>query len=58
MLNWQPNRQQSFILGLSLTAIGLTSSVEALEVEIKPARPQLGDTISVIVTLDDPVPSQ
>ncbi len=54
MLNWQPNRQQNLILGLSLIVSGLTSSVEALEVEIKPARPQLGDTISVVVKLEEP----
>ena len=52
-LTWQANRKHSLTLGLSLTVIGFTSSVEALEVKITPDQPKLGDTISVIVELDD-----
>ena len=47
-------KQQSILLGLSLIVIGKTCSVEALEVEIKPDRLSNGDTISVIVKLDEP----
>ena len=53
-LNRQTNCQHSLTLGLSLSIVAFTSSVEALEVKITPDKPKLGDTISVIVEIEDP----
>ncbi len=51
----------TFLLGIGFAATGcaITSPAKALEVQILPQAPQLGDTISVIVTTDNPntVPS-
>lgn len=43
-----------FAIGFAATDCAIASSAKALEVQILPQAPQLGDTISVIVTTDDP----
>ncbi len=43
-----------FALGFAATDWAIASSAKALEVQILPQAPQLGDTISVIVTTDNP----
>ncbi len=43
-----------FAIGFAATECAIASSAKALEVQILPQAPQLGDTISVIVTTDNP----
>ena len=43
-----------FAIGFAATDWAIASSAKALEVQIRPQAPQLGDTISVIVTTDNP----
>ena len=43
-----------FAIGFATTEWAIASSAKALEVQILPQAPQLGDTISVIVTTDNP----
>lgn len=40
--------------GLTLGLMSITNAVKALEVQITPNNPQLGDTISVMIELEDP----
>jgi murein DD-endopeptidase MepM/ murein hydrolase activator NlpD len=54
MTNWHQNLKHYLTLGLSLSLITFVTEAKALEVEITPSNPQLGDTISVIVEVDDP----
>ena len=43
-----------FAIGFAATECAIASAVKALEVKVLPQAPQLGDTISVIVTTDNP----
>jgi murein DD-endopeptidase MepM/ murein hydrolase activator NlpD len=54
MTNWYQKLKHYVTLGLTMGAVSVTLSATALEIEIKPSNPQLGDTISVIIQLDDP----
>ena len=44
----------SFILGLVFLPVALAYPVQALQVQVAPANPQLGDTLSVVIKLDNP----
>lgn len=54
MTHWHQHLKHYLTLGLSLSLISLGTEAKALEVEITPQNPRLGDTISVIVEVDDP----
>jgi len=43
-----------FAIGIVLGAIAYAAPVRALQVKVEPANPQLGDTLSVVVQLDNP----
>jgi murein DD-endopeptidase MepM/ murein hydrolase activator NlpD len=54
--NWQPNRcQTNLFLGiLASFPITLALPVDALQVQVTPSNPKLGDTLSVVINLDNP----
>lgn len=54
MTNWYQNFKHYLALGFTFGLISLTTEAKALEVQITPPNPQLGDTISVTVELDQP----
>lgn len=54
MTNLYQNLKHYLALGVTFGLISVTTQVKALEVEITPNNPQLGDTISVRVELDQP----
>jgi murein DD-endopeptidase MepM/ murein hydrolase activator NlpD len=43
-----------FTLGLTASLMAWVAPVKALEVQLKPSNPQLGDTISVMIQMDNP----
>lgn len=43
-----------FLLGLAGGTIGLAQAASALKLQVTPAKPQLGDTLSVVVQYDNP----
>lgn len=47
-------RATTVVLGIFALPFALAAPAKALEVQINPATPQLGDTISVVVSLDNP----
>lgn len=47
-------RATSVVLGIFALPFALAAPAKALQVEVNPAAPQLGDTISVVVSLDNP----
>jgi murein DD-endopeptidase MepM/ murein hydrolase activator NlpD len=44
----------SVVLGMFAVPIALSAPAKALQVQVNPATPKLGDTISVVVSLDNP----
>ncbi|MEC4805921.1 MAG: M23 family metallopeptidase, partial [Jaaginema sp. PMC 1079.18] len=52
--NQQPMLKASIIAGIISSAIALVEPVFALQVRVNPDNPQLGDTISVWLQVDDP----
>jgi murein DD-endopeptidase MepM/ murein hydrolase activator NlpD len=49
------DRFQPTLTGITVTLLwAIASPVKALEVKVSPQTPQLGDTISVLITTDDP----
>jgi lysostaphin len=47
-------RATTVVLGIFALPFALAAPAKALEVQVNPATPQLGDTISVVVSLDNP----
>ncbi|MBR8828268.1 MAG: M23 family metallopeptidase [Gomphosphaeria aponina SAG 52.96 = DSM 107014] len=44
----------SLILAIATLVMGSSASVKAIEVQVKPESPRLGDTISIIIQMDQP----
>ena len=46
--------QPSLTIGIALSVVATTAPVRALQVRVTPENPKLGDTLSVVVKLDNP----